>query len=197
MHFITLFILSILHMLTTGQSSSFDNQSNTEELNYKVIKTFDKFEIRTYEPALFSSVKLTKKGYRENSSDGFRVLAGYIFGDNDRNQKIAMTSPVVMELGDTSKMLFMIPSNLELNQLPSPNNSKIAFEQQGQRILAAIRFDGFADNEKIEQYKTILIEELTKANIKHSNQFSFLGYDPPYQVENRRNEIVVELIDYK
>jgi hypothetical protein len=125
------------------------------------------------------------------------VLAGYIFGDNDRNQKIAMTSPVVMELGDTSKMLFMIPSNLELNQLPSPNNSKIAFEQQGQRILAAIRFDGFADNEKIERYKTILKEELTKANIKHSNQFSFLGYDPPYQVENRRNEIVVELIDYK
>jgi len=50
---------------------------------------------------------------------------------------------------------------------------------------------------KIERYKTILKEELTKANIKHSNQFSFLGYDPPYQVENRRNEVVVELIDFK
>ena len=53
------------------------------------------------------------------------------------------------------------------------------------------------NTEKIEQYKTILKEELTKANIKHSNHFSFLGYDPPYQVENRRNEVVVELIDYK
>ena len=94
-----------------------------------MIKKFDKFEIRKYDPALFSSVKLNKKGYKESSSEGFRILVGYIFGDNEANEKIAMTSPVVMELGDTSKMMFMVPKNYNLKNLPNPKNSKIVNTQ--------------------------------------------------------------------
>jgi hypothetical protein len=68
-----------------------------------------------------------------------------------------MTSPVVMELGDTSKMMFMVPKNYDLKNLPNPNNPKIVFEKQEEKIIAAIRFDGWADDEKIEKYKSILM----------------------------------------
>jgi hypothetical protein len=34
-------------------------------------------------------------------------------------------------------------------------------------------------------------------NLQHNNHFSYLGYNPPYEMINRRNEIVVELINYK
>ena len=170
---------------------------HTEQHSYKVIKKFDKFEIRKYDAALFSSVKLNQKGYKESSSEGFRILAGYIFGDNETKEKIAMTSPVVMELGDTSKMMFMVPKNYNLKNLPNPKNSKIVFEKEEEKIIAAIRFDGWADDEKIQKYKTILMNELVKEKLSYINKFSFLGYNPPYEVMNRRNEVVVELINYK
>ena len=114
----------------------------TEQHSYKVIKKFDKFEIRKYDAALFSSVKLNQKGYKESSSEGFRILAGYIFGDNETKEKIAMTSPVVMELGDTSKMMFMVPKNYNLKNLPNPNNPKIVFEKQEEKIIHVLRHYG-------------------------------------------------------
>ena len=197
MKIIIIIIISILLLIAIAQIYLSRSTQQTEQHSYKVIKKFDKFEIRKYEPALFSSVKLNKKGYNESSSEGFGILAGYIFGDNETKEKIAMTSPVVMELGDTSKMMFMVPKNYNLKNLPNPKNSKIVFEKEEEKIIAAIRFDGWADDEKIEKYKTILRNELVNEKLNFINKFSFLGYSPPYEVMNRRNEIVVELINYK
>jgi hypothetical protein len=189
-------IISILLLTVIIQIYISRSTQQTEQYSYKVIKNYDKFEIRKYDSALFSSVKLSKKGYKESSSEGFGILAGYIFGNNESNEKIAMTSPVMMELGDTSKMMFMVPKNKNLENLPNPKNIKIVFEKQEEKIFAAIRFDGWADDEKIEKYKSILRDELEKEKINFVNKFLFLGYNPPYEVMNRRNEVVVELINY-
>jgi hypothetical protein len=195
---IVIIIISIsILIISIAQIYLSRSTQQTQQHSYKVIKKFDKFEIRKYDAALFSSVKLNQKGYKESSSEGFRILAGYIFGDNETKEKIAMTSPVIMELGDTSKMMFMVPKNYNLKNLPNPKNSKIVFEKEEEKIIAAIRFDGWADDEKIEKYKTILMNELVKEKLSYINKFSFLGYNPPYEVMNRRNEIVVELINYK
>jgi hypothetical protein len=194
---ILVIISSIFVLIGIGQIFISRSTQQTEQHLYKVIKKFDKFEIRKYDPALFSSVKLNKKGYKESASEGFGILAGYIFGDNATNEKIAMTSPVVMELGDTSKMLFMVPKNYTLKNLPTPKNGNIVFEKQEEKIMAAIRFDGWANDEKIEKYKSILMHELNKEKLNYINKFTFLGYNPPYEVLNRRNEVVVELINYK
>ena len=195
---IVIIIISIsILIIAIAQIYLSRSTQQTQQHSYKVIKKFDTFEIRKYDAALFSSVKLNKKGYKESSSEGFRILAGYIFGDNETKEKIAMTSPVVMELGDTSKMMFMVPKNYNLKNLPNPKNSKIVFEKEEEKIIAAIRFDGWADDEKIEKYKTILMNELVKEKLSYINKFSFLGYNPPYEVMNRRNEVVVELINYK
>lgn len=190
-------IISILLLTAIIQFFISRSTQKTEQLQYEVIKTYDQFELRKYDPALFSSVNLNKKGYKESASEGFRILAGYIFGDNETNEKIAMTSPVVMELGDSTKMKFMVPKAYNRKNLPNPNNNKIVFEEQEEKIFAAIRFDGWANDEKIEKYKTILKEALLKEGIKSTDKFIFLGYNPPYEVMNRRNEVVVELIDYK
>jgi hypothetical protein len=190
-------IISILLLIVIIQIYISRSTQQTEQYIYKVIKSYDKFEIRKYDSALFSSVKLSKKGYKESSSEGFGILAGYIFGENESNEKIAMTSPVIMELGDTSKMMFMVPKNKNLGNLPNPKNSKIVFEKQEEKIIAAIRFDGWANDEKIKKYKSILRDELVKEKINFENKFIFLGYNPPYDVMNRRNEVVVELINYK
>jgi hypothetical protein len=62
-----------------------------------------------------------------------------------------------------------------------------------EKKMAAITFGGWANDKKIEQYKAKLISVLAENNIKHNNTFSVLGYNPPYEVLFRRNEIIVEL----
>ena len=169
------------------------SQKNIETYSYVVNKEYDQFEVRRYEATLFSSVKLSGTIYKENSSEGFSVLAGYIFGNNERKEKIAMTSPVAMTLKDTSTMLFMVPKKFNKETLPQPNESKIKFQKEPAKTVAAIQFKGWANDKKIEKYKQKLIAALDKQGINHTNRFYFLGYNAPYEVFNRKNEVIVEL----
>ena len=169
------------------------SQNEIETYPYEVVKNYDDFEVRKYEASLFSSVKLNSKNYKSGSNEGFRKLAGYIFGGNDKEQKIAMTSPVAMSLDDTMTMMFMIPRNLKKEDLPKPNNSQIIFEEVPAKSVAAIRFGGWANDKKIEKYKKQLIKSLKKEGLEFTNRFYYLGYNPPYETVNRRNEVIVEL----
>ena len=190
-------LLILIFVLLLGfvavQLFALKSQYAIETHKYHVENKFDDIEIRTYQKALFSTTKLPTNNFEEASSKGFSILAGYIFGANDRNEKIAMTSPVTMSLQDSSYMLFMIPEKFKKEDLPTPNNSKIKFQELPEKMVAAITFGGWANEKKIEKYKLKLISALNKKGFPHTNQFLFLGYNAPYEVFNRKNEIVVEL----
>jgi hypothetical protein len=191
--FLTLAMI-LFTVIVLGQAYISNSSKRTETLPYLVIKKLKGFEIRKYESALFTSTTLPYSTYKEASGKGFRILAGYIFGGNDRDEKIAMTTPVTMEIGESMKMLFMVPSEKTLESMPKPNNSNVSFEIIEPRTLAAIEFSGWASDEMIEQYKQKLIKLLAENNFKHNGKFIFMAYNPPYQVVNRRNEILVELL---
>ena len=168
-------------------------QRNIERYPYVVKKKYTQFEIRSYETTLFTSVRLSTKGYKNSSSKGFSILAGYIFGNNERNEKISMTSPVSMSLEDSMTMMFMVPKKFKKDMLPKPNQTGIEFKQEPAKTLAAIRFSGWANDTKIEKYKQDLKAALDAEGIKYTNQFYFFGYNAPYEVFNRKNEVIVEL----
>jgi len=168
-------------------------QRNIETYAYVVKKKYDRFEIRSYEATLFTSVKLSTKGYKNSSSKGFSILAGYIFGNNERNEKISMTSPVSMSLEDSTTMMFMVPKNLNKDMLPKPNQTSIEFKEVPAKLIAAISFSGWANDTKIENYKQELKEALDAEGIPYTNKFYFYGYNAPYEVFNRKNEVIVEL----
>ena len=168
-------------------------QRNIETYPYVVKKKYQQVEIRSYETTLFTSVRLSTKGYKNSASQGFSILAGYIFGNNERNEKIAMTSPVSMSLEDTMTMMFMVPKKFKKDMLPKPNQTGIEFKQEPAKILAAITFSGWANDIKIEKYKQDLKAVLDAEGIKYTNQFYFFGYNAPYEVFNRKNEVIVEL----
>ena len=194
-----IFILAtvVVLLLVISQSFVLFSVAKIEQHPYEVLKVYDDFEVRKYDSALFSSVILKDKSYEATSKSGFRVLAGYIFGGNEAGKTIAMTSPVEMELGDRTKMSFMVPSKYTEKDLPKPKNSQIFFERKEGAIMAAIRFGGWANDERIEKYKMKLIQLLEKQEIRHAGKFSYLGYNPPYALVARRNELVVQLIDFK
>ena len=168
-------------------------QRDIETYPYVVKKKYQQVEIRSYETTLFTSVRLSTKGYKNSASQGFSILAGYIFGNNERNEKIAMTSPVSMSLEDTMTMMFMVPKKFNKDMLPKPNQTGIEFTQEPAKILAAITFSGWANDTKIEKYKQDLKAVLDAEGIKYTNQFYFFGYNAPYEVFNRKNEVIVEL----
>lgn len=176
------------------QIFAMSNQKGIETYPYEVIKSYEDFEVRSYEASLFTSVKLPTNRYEKASSNGFSILAGYIFGGNDKNEKIAMTSPVAMTLEDTMTMMFMVPKEIDKEKLPKPNSQSIEFVEVPSKTMAAIKFGGWTNDEKIEKYKSMLINALKKEGIKYSNRFYYFGYNPPYEVVNRRNEVLVELL---
>ncbi|MFT5646167.1 MAG: hypothetical protein ACI976_000845 [Aureispira sp.] len=175
------------------QLYAINGQRNIESYPYVVNKKYDVFEIRSYEATLFTSVKLSANTYKDASSKGFSILAGYIFGGNEKNEKIAMTSPVSMSLEDSMTMMFMVPKKFKKETLPQPNQSQIKFREEPAKTVAAISFGGWADDEKIEKYKQKLKSALDAEGITYTNHFYFLGYNPPFEIFNRKNEIIVEL----
>lgn len=188
---ITLIVLALLGTLF------FAFVKNNETYQYTVLKKYEDFEVRKYEAAIFTSVELDSGNYKSVSSKGFNVLAGYIFGGNEKNEKIAMTTPVTMDLQDTMTMRFLVPSKYAKEELPKPNDQRIEFEEMPERVVAAIRFSGYADDEKIENHRKKLEEALKEADLSHTGDFTFMGYNAPYDPINRRNEVMVELIDYE
>ena len=193
----TLFLLLgvILIAFVVVQLFAMKGQRNIETYPYFVQKKYDIFEIRNYEATLFTTVKLATKKYKESSSKGFSLLAGYIFGNNERNEKIAMTSPVAMTIEDSVTMMFMVPKKFKKEMLPQPNQLQIEFKEEPAKTVAAIVFDGWANDEKIEKYKEKLKAALDAEGITYTNRFYFLGYNAPYEVFNRKNEVIVELRD--
>jgi len=186
-------LVIILIAITFLQLYLINGQRNIERYPYVVKKKYKRFEIRNYESTLFTSVKLSTKGYKNSSSKGFSILAGYIFGNNERNEKIAMTSPVSMSLEDSMTMMFMVPKKFNKDMLPKPNQSGIEFKEEPAKTMAAISFSGWADDDKIEKYKQDLKSALDAEDIKYSNRFYFFGYNAPFEIFDRKNEILVEL----
>ena len=190
--YIVLIVLAVLFVASQIWAQS--QVSGIETYPYRVVKTYDGFEVRTYERANFVYVTMDARTYAESSSKGFRMLAGYIFGGNDRQQKIAMTSPVVMELDSNVTMKFLVPAQYTMDELPKPTNAEVRFATEKERTVAAITFGGFANDEKILEHKNELFQHLAAAGIQHTGQWSFLGYDPPFKLIGRRNEVVVEVL---
>jgi hypothetical protein len=166
--------------------------NRTEKQAYKVIKKEDDFEIRYYPPATFATIQSSAKNYRELSGSGFRKIAGYIFGNNESSSKIAMTTPVHMDINNEgSSMSFVMPSAYDINNLPRPNDANVKLHQTPGEYVAAIAFGGFANDASIKKYAAELEKSLGKKGIKSIGHFRYLGYNPPYQLVGRKNEIIV------
>jgi hypothetical protein len=171
---------------------SYKNQ-DIETPTYKVIKSYDSFEIRQYDSMILAQTVIQESSYKKSGSMGFRMIAGYIFGGNKQKQQIAMTAPVIMEFGDNTKMSFVMPSQYKIEDLPQPNSTEVKLIKEAPKKFAALRFSGFASDDKINRKKELLIEALKKEQIKVIGEFSYLGYNAPWELFGRRNEIAVEV----
>ena len=168
-----------------------------ETPKYRVIKTLGEVEIREYPSLVLAQTSLKKSDYDQEGNNGFRTIAGYIFGGNQKQQKIAMTAPVIMSMGDTASMSFVMPSEYNINDLPTPSNNQVKLIQENAKILAVIGFGGYSNSEKIKKYADKLLEELKNNHLETRGALLYMGYNAPWDITNRRNEVAIEFKNSK
>ena len=165
-----------------------------ETPEYKVLKNIEDVEIRLYPNMIVAKTALQGNSFDKQGSNGFRTIAGYIFGGNDKNQKIAMTSPVVMSIGDSATMYFVMPKSYKQSDLPTPSSPQVKIIEESAKTLAVISYGGFSSDKEIENYRDKLATILTKNEIKTKGDFMFMGYNAPWDVIDRKNEVAIEVI---
>lgn len=193
---LSIIIPSILIFCFVGsQAYIYFSSGSTQAQKYKVLRKGTGYEIRFYPAVAIARINSSAKSYKQLGSSGFGKLAGYIFGGNESGQKIAMTAPVHMEITrDSSSMSFVMPDSFNTKNLPKPKDSNVIIEETGDEYVAAIQFCGFASDGDIEAYSKKLEDALKTDSISFYGHFRFLGYNPPFQLFGRKNEIIVNVL---
>lgn len=185
----------------------------TEQLPYAVQKPYDGFELRRYDPYLVAQTEVT--GPFEKVGDAaFRLLFGYISGDNRRREEIAMTAPVTQAPAGGEKIAmtapviqtpagsgtytfsFVMPSHYTLDTLPEPTDPRVTLRQMPGQLVAARRFSGTWGEENYRSNEKALLEAVAAAGLKPVGVPSYARYNSPFMPWFlRRNEAMVEVAE--
>lgn len=168
--------------------------SRVEQAKYTVITKHGSIEIRQYEPMIVAETEI--KGQRQEAiSQGFRIIADYIFGNNLTRQNVAMTAPVTQQSQGTSwTVRFVMPSNYTMESLPKPNNNLVKIEQIEAKRFAVIRFSGTPTEDSIKKHTTDLEEFIRTNNLKIRSEPIYAFFNPPWTLpSSRRNEVMMEI----
>ena len=191
--FMTIIIILFLSInFIWGQSNSL-----LETPKYKLIKKFKSFEIREYETMIIART-LVSSDYSEAASMGFRRVANYIFGDNDKDMKIAMTAPVLLnspvDAEDEYEISFMMPSLYNKDNLPSPNSSNVEIIDRNLGLIACVSFGGWATKSKVEKYHQRLDDWIKSEGVQAVGKFYVAQYNSPWALPPfRHNEILARI----
>ncbi len=169
------------------------SRAGYETAAFDVVKKDGKFEIRKY--AAHTVVTAPMNGNSQNGS--FGKLFQYISGNNQSDQKIAMTTPVFMPAdgaGATKEMQFVVPGDVAQNGAPKPKESSVKLKKMNGGNYAVLRYSGRSDSSD-RRMKLAELKKLIKAEGKTaSGNPIFAGYDPPWTPGvMRRNEVLLKV----
>ena len=189
----------------------------TEEPKFESLRKEDNIEIRRYVPVIVAET--TVDGDMDTASGrGFQLIAGYIFGKNERiamtapvvseaqssAEKIAMTTPVSIEPqnAEGSKMAgaqrwrihFVMPSQYTLATLPKPLNPQVQLREIPGKTFAALTYSGINTESTVQEKTEQLLDWLKTQKIETIGKPQLARYNPPWTLPFlRRNEILQEI----
>jgi hypothetical protein len=183
------------------------NAMAIEEAVYTVVEKDNKFEIRDYKPYILAET-VVEGEFEEAGNKAFKVLFGYISGDNRSREKVAMTAPVSQEpKGEKIKMTapvgqqpvngkwvvsFMMPTSYTLETLPEPGDPRVALRQVPARRMAAVRYSGFWNETGYLRYKLELESWINEKGLTIVGDPVWARYNSPFTPWfMRRNEILI------
>jgi hypothetical protein len=184
--------------------------SAIEEPKYTVVRQYDGFEIREYAPYLVAEV-VVRGAAEEAGNEGFRMLAGYIFGKNKGERKISMTAPVAQapasaQIAMTAPVAqaaanggyvvqFTMPSGYTLETLPEPLDPQVRLREVSGGRFAVIRYSGTWSEANYQEHLQKLERSVEAAGLRTTGSPIYCRYNAPFVPWfMRRNEIWLKLI---
>ncbi len=170
---------------------------------YTVEKKDGTYEVRKYPPMVLAEVLL--EGDREEAANqGFRLLFGYISGQNATGEKLAMTIPVFQELIIPGSCFnpgrwafrFVMPRKQTLKTLPKPNSDRIHLVEAPAMKVAVKTFNGRFNTKNLTTHKNELDAwVIDKGLVFEPNRHEiFAAYNGPFTLPSkRRNEVMFRL----
>ena len=182
---------------------------NSEEAKYTVLYDENNIQLRQYQELLIAKTH-TSGNYDVSSTSAFKLLASYIFGENQSQEKIEMTTPVLQknqsekismtvpvyqqEDSGAWTMTFVLPSKYSIDTIPMPLNKNIEIGSLPAKKVATIKYSGFISSDKIKAKSIELQKWLDENGYISISQPVSAGYDPPWTIPFfRRNEVHIEI----
>ncbi len=176
-----------------------------EEPKFKSILKEDEIELREYEPSIVAETEVAGD-FEGSGTEGFRRLAGYIFGGNRQKTKIEMTAPVGLSKGQKIEMTapvglaasasgkfmvsFTMPASLTLETLPVPNDERVKLRLIPSHKLAVLRYSGTWSEERYRVREETLRNWIKSKGMKESGPAIFARFNAPFTPWFlRRNEV--------
>jgi len=164
----------VLAMCATAMSSH-----AIEEPSYPVVRQFGDVEVRQYAPYVVAEVRVAGSA-TEAGNRAFPILAGYIFGKNKGEKKLAMTAPVtqtaipvkmamtapVTQTADAGGYVVqsVLPQGVTLAAAPEPLDERVTLRDVPASRRAVIRYSGFWSEANYDKHLALLQDTLRAAD---------------------------------
>jgi hypothetical protein len=181
----------------------------TEEPEYEVVRKLADFEVRQY--AAYTVAEVVVAGPAgEAGSQAFPILAGYIFGKNKGERKLAMTAPVTQAAVSVKLEMsapvtqtaapggflvqFVLPQGVTVASAPEPLDERIHLREVPPSQVAVIRYSGFWSKSNYDEHLAKLQAALRAAGLAWTGEAVYSRYNAPFTPWfMRRNEIWLHL----
>jgi hypothetical protein len=193
-----------------GLGSVVGIRGGTEEPSYTSSPMTGGVEIRKYGPRIAAQTTVLDTDVADKQaalSAGFRRLAGYIFGKNQSQTKIAMTAPVAQQPGEQIAMTapvaqtpapggsvirFFMPAEWTIATLPTPVDDTVELVEVPAETVAVLQFTGDRSPEAVASRTAELLKVLADSSFRTEGEPFSWFYDPPWTLPfRRRNEVAV------
>ena len=177
---------------------------NLKTPKYATLRRYRDFEVREYEKFFVAETSVksdTGSAKMDDSEAGqaFNRLAGYIFGKNERNEKMEMTTPVFSN--KSQKMQFVVE---ESSGDVKPADESVQVRDRERCLFAVTSFSGVANKEITDDAEKKLREAMKREASKsesvrflprRGDEFVELAQynDPLTNPVQRRNELLIAL----
>ncbi|WP_295406811.1 heme-binding protein [uncultured Thiocystis sp.] len=192
-----------------------------EEPTYETIRQGPDIELRRYRPILLAETQVSGD-FDAVGGTAFRILADYIFGNNQGRERIAMTAPVNQrpasgaEPGTGTRIemtapvtqrstdparnayviSFLMPARFTLATLPRPKDSRVMLREEPARLMAVLRYSGSWAESRYREHEERLLAAVRAAGLTPLGDPLYARYNSPFSLPFlRRNEVMVEVAE--
>lgn len=164
-----------------------------ESATYAVVRADGDLEIRDYAALVLAETPMT--GGDANRNGGFGRLFRFITGANDAQQKLAMTTPVLVDPGPSNaRMAFVMPANRTMLDIPKPTDKAVGMREVKACRYAVLRFSGSISEKSQDDAHARLLARMKTLGLEALSGPQFAYYDPPWTPPSwRRNEVLVRI----